>query len=103
MIIDCHGHYTTAPAPHTHWRDAQRAAFDTGAEPPPYPAVSDDKIRASIEDNQLRLMNERGIDLTIFSPRASAMGHHVGDEAVYERNARRVYPRLDAALKARNR
>ena len=27
-------------------------------------------------------MADRGIDLTIFSPRASAMGHHVGDEAV---------------------
>ena len=27
-------------------------------------------------------MAERGIDLTIFSPRASAMGHHRGDEAV---------------------
>jgi hypothetical protein len=27
-------------------------------------------------------MAERGVDLTIFSPRASAMGHHFGDEAV---------------------
>jgi 4-oxalmesaconate hydratase len=27
-------------------------------------------------------MDERGIDLTIFSPRASAMAHHVGDERV---------------------
>ena len=33
-------------------------------------------------------MAERGIDLTIFSPRASAMGHHVGDEAVSARWAR---------------
>ena len=82
MIIDCHGHYTTAPGPHTHWREAQRAAFDVGAEPPPYPAISDDEIRESIEGNQLRLMRERGIDLTLFSPRASAMAHHVGDEAV---------------------
>jgi len=27
-------------------------------------------------------MTERGVDVTIFSPRASAMGHHAGDEAV---------------------
>ena len=25
VIIDCHGHYTTAPAAHTDWRDAQLA------------------------------------------------------------------------------
>ena len=82
MIIDCHGHYTTAPAAHTDWRAAQQAAFEAGGPPPPYPAISDDEIRESIEDGQLRLMRERGVDVTIFSPRASAMGHHVGDEAV---------------------
>jgi 4-oxalmesaconate hydratase len=31
------------------------------------------------------MMNERGVDLTIFSPRASAMEHHYGDEAVSAR------------------
>ncbi|MDD7941218.1 amidohydrolase family protein [Actinomycetospora lutea] len=82
MIIDCHGHYTTAPAAHTAWREAQTAAFDAGGGAPAYPAVTDDEIRASVQDSQLRLMAERGIDLTIFSPRASAMGHHRGDEAV---------------------
>ena len=81
MIIDCHGHYTTAPAAHTSWREAQQAAFRAGQKPPPYPAISDDEIRESIEGSQLRLMVERGIDLTVFSPRASAMGHHFGDEA----------------------
>jgi 4-oxalmesaconate hydratase len=82
MIIDCHGHYTTAPATHTAWREAQQAAYRAGELPPAYPTVSDDEIRESIEGSQLRLMRERGIDLTIFSPRASAMGHHFGDEAV---------------------
>jgi 4-oxalmesaconate hydratase len=82
MIIDCHGHYTTAPAAHTAWREAQLAAHAAGERPPRYPTISDDEIRASIEDNQLRLMSERGVDVTIFSPRASAMGHHAGDEAV---------------------
>jgi 4-oxalmesaconate hydratase len=46
------------------------------------PRVSDDEIRESIETNQLRLQRERGADLTLFSPRASTMGHHEGDEAV---------------------
>jgi 4-oxalmesaconate hydratase len=82
VIIDCHGHYTTAPAAHTAWREAQTAAFDAGEPPPRYPDISDDEIRESIEGSQLPLMAERGIDLTIFSPRASAMGHHRGDEAV---------------------
>ncbi|MGK5683674.1 amidohydrolase family protein [Actinoplanes sp. URMC 104] len=82
MIIDCHGHYTTAPPAHTAWRDAQVAAFEAGTAPPPYPRIPDDEIRESIEGSQLRLMAERGIDLTIFSPRASAMGHHIGDGSV---------------------
>jgi 4-oxalmesaconate hydratase len=42
--------------------------------------VSDDEIVESIELNQLRLQQERGADLTIFSPRASWMAHHVGNE-----------------------
>jgi 4-oxalmesaconate hydratase len=82
MIIDCHGHYTTAPAAHNSWREAQQAAFRAGQKPPPYPRISDDEIRESIEGSQLRLMADRGVDLTVFSPRASAMGHHFGDEAV---------------------
>ena len=82
LVIDCHGHYTTAPEPHNQWREAQKAAFKAGVAPPPYPAISDDEIRETIEANQLRLIRERGADMTIFSPRASAMAHHVGDEGV---------------------
>jgi 4-oxalmesaconate hydratase len=82
VIIDCHGHYTTAPAAHTAWREAQIAAFDAGTASPAYPSISDDEIRETIEANQLRLLRERGADMTIFSPRASTMAHHVGDEAV---------------------
>lgn len=82
MIIDCHGHYTTAPAPHQTFRDAQIAAFEAGRALPEVPAISDDEIRQSIEQNQLRLLRERGADMTIFSPRASAMAHHIGDDAV---------------------
>jgi 4-oxalmesaconate hydratase len=85
MIIDCHGHYTTAPGAHTAWRDAQLAAFEAGRAAPRYPTISDDEIRATVETSQLRLMTERGIDMTVFSPRASAMGHHLGDEGVSAR------------------
>ena len=82
MIIDCHGHYTTAPPAHDRWREAQKAAFKSGTLAPPYPTISDDEIRDTLEQNQLRLLRERGADMTIFSPRASAMAHHVGDEGV---------------------
>jgi 4-oxalmesaconate hydratase len=83
MIIDCHGHYTTAPAAHQRFRDAQIAHFkDPNAAPAAQAHISDDEIRESIETNQLRLQRERGSDLTLFSPRASAMGHHIGDEGV---------------------
>ena len=85
MIIDCHGHYTTAPQAHTSWRQAQKDAYAGGVAPPAYPAISDDEVRASIQRNQIKRMNERGVDLTIFSPRASAMEHHYGDEAVSAR------------------
>jgi 4-oxalmesaconate hydratase len=82
VIIDCHGHYTTAPRPHDQWREDQVAAFEAGRTAPPYPHLSDDQLRETIETNQLRQQRERGIDLTLFSPRASAMAHHVGDQHV---------------------
>ena len=82
MIIDCHGHYTTAPEPHQLFREAQIEAHKKGEALPQIPQISDDQIRASIEQNQLRLLKERDADMTIFSPRASAMAHHIGDNAV---------------------
>ena len=90
MIIDCHGHYTTAPGALQSFRDGQLAAFKGGAAATSLaePRISDDEIRASLENAQLKLQRERGTDLTIFSPRASAMGHHLGDEAVSSRWSR---------------
>jgi 4-oxalmesaconate hydratase len=83
MIIDCHGHFTTAPAAHQAFRAAQLARLDDPALPPPEPArISDDEVRESIENNQLRVLRERGGDLMLFSPRASAMEHHVADPVV---------------------
>ena len=89
LIIDCHGHYTVLPKGHDAWREEQKAAFKAGTTPPPYPEISDDEIRETIEANQLKLIKERGADLTIFSPRASAMAPHVGDQAVASEWARR--------------
>ena len=86
MIIDCHGHYTTEPKDLHRFRKEQTAAADARnkAALPSRASlkISDDEIRESIEQNQLKLQRERGTDLTIFSPRASGMGHHVGDESV---------------------
>lgn len=82
MIIDCHGHYTTAPPQLGSYRETQKAAV---ADDPDYIgikgtlAIGDDEIRESLEGAQLRLQRERGTDLTLFSPRASWMGHHIGN------------------------
>ena len=57
MIIDCHGHYTTAPAAHDGWRDKQTAALKAGGDiDPAYPDISADEIRQTVEANQLRLL-----------------------------------------------
>jgi 4-oxalmesaconate hydratase len=82
VIIDCHGHFTTAPAQLQRFRDAQLAAVSAGSAAPQPAPISDDELRDSVEGNQLRILRERGGDLMIFSPRASSMGHHVPDPAV---------------------
>ncbi len=84
MIIDCHGHYTTSPRQHEGWRQQQIEAHAAGKPPPPRPAMTDDEIRQTIEGGQLKLQRERGTDLTIFSPRAAGMGHHLGDATTGE-------------------
>jgi 4-oxalmesaconate hydratase len=76
MIVDCHGHYTTAPGELGAWRQAQVAGRTTELR------ISDDQIRDSLEAAQLKLQRERGSDVTFFSPRAIAMEHHVGDAQV---------------------
>jgi 4-oxalmesaconate hydratase len=79
MVIDCHGHYTTAPRQLQAFRDGQVARLnDPSAPPPSLASISDDELRESVQP-QLTFQNDRGTDLTIFSPRASVMGHHIGD------------------------
>src|SRR3982750_4684883 len=81
MIIDIHGHYTTEPEPLLAFRDRQLAAL---ADPMRKPAttelgITDEELVKSVQP-QLKLQKERGSDLTIFSPRAAGMAHHVGTE-----------------------
>jgi 4-oxalmesaconate hydratase len=73
LIIDCHGHYTTAPKALGEWRRRQLAGEDPGTLD-----ISDDDIRVTIEGAQLKQQRERGADLTLFSPIAGQMGHHLG-------------------------
>ena len=82
MIIDCHGHYTTAPPQLGEYRERQEKELgqnpDTAGTKGTI-AISDDQLRESLEGSQLKLQRERGTDATIFSPRASWMGHHIGN------------------------
>ena len=84
MIIDCHGHYTTAPDALGHYRTQQKDELKQDKDflhQKGTLAISDDQLRTSIKDNQLRLQQQRHTDLTIFSPRASWMGHHIGNNS----------------------
>ncbi|KAA9150730.1 amidohydrolase [Amycolatopsis acidicola] len=83
MIIDCHGHYTTAPPALARWRANQVEGTEL-----PQPVFSDDEIRETIERNQARVQRSRGIGRTIFSPRAASMGHHEAPAAANEAWAR---------------
>ena len=78
MIIDVHGHYTTAPRQLAAWRQRQIASAGVPFTEPL--VITDDEIRETIANGQLRLQTERGTDLTLFSPTAGGMAHHYGDE-----------------------
>jgi 4-oxalmesaconate hydratase len=83
MIIDCHGHYTTTPPQHARFREMQLAWLTDPSGSRPVPErITDDEIRESIEQNQLRVIRERGADMAIFSPKALGMEHHVTDQDV---------------------
>jgi 4-oxalmesaconate hydratase len=90
MIIDCHGHYTTAPPQVEAYRKNQLAALADPAHVPSLGTIDlpDDALRESLEGAQLKLQRERGTDLTIFSPRASRMAHHLGNEITSQHWAR---------------
>lgn len=80
MVIDIHGHYTTVPPGARTFRALQIS--NMGRPKKTAVSISDDEIRASLEKGQVKLLDERGIDLMVFSPMASAMGHHFGNALV---------------------
>ena len=57
MIIDCHGHYTTAPKALQVYREAQIAGLKnpSNAQSKGVVAITDDEIRESLENAQLKL------------------------------------------------
>ncbi len=75
MIIDCHGHFTTAPKALHEWRKQQLASSGVLGTPL---AVSDDQLREALEGKQLHEQRARGLDVTLLSPIAGQMGHHLG-------------------------
>ena len=84
MIIDCHGHYTTAPDELGAYRDQQKADLEKNPlfqHEKGVVDISDDQLRERVEGAQLKRQKERGTERTIFSPRAGWMGHHVGNES----------------------
>jgi 4-oxalmesaconate hydratase len=82
MVIDCHGHFTTAPRALGQWRERQIQAFEeSGARLSDAELrISDEEIVTAITEGQLKLQRERGTDVTLFSPGAGKMAHHYGDE-----------------------
>src|SRR6267154_542403 len=78
MIIDCHGHYTTAPKALEMFRKAQIAALTDPSAPSRSLQISDDQVRETLVPAQLKLQQERGTDVSIFSPGAGKMAHHIG-------------------------
>jgi 4-oxalmesaconate hydratase len=83
MIIDIHGHYTTEPAAFHAFRDKQLAGLADASRKPGSTdlGISDELLIESVQP-QLAFQRDRGTDLTLFSPRAAGMAHHVGTEAV---------------------
>jgi len=81
-VIDIHGHYTTSPQGLRDFRQRQLAAVADLNLAPARAMLnfSDDQIRESVQQ-QLNFQRERGTDVTLFSPTAGAMGHHLGNEA----------------------
>lgn len=82
MIIDVHGHYTTAPPALNAWRRRQISMFEREGKQlsPEDLVISDEEISASLENAQIAQQRERQTDLTLFSPTAGGMAHHFGDE-----------------------
>ncbi|CAN5502315.1 amidohydrolase family protein [soil metagenome] len=77
MIIDTHAHYTTAPPELDAWRGRQLSTLNRPG-PGGVLKLSDAQLLDSLEGHVTR-MDALGINAMIFSPRASGMGHEIGD------------------------
>jgi 4-oxalmesaconate hydratase len=79
VIVDIHGHFTTAPPQLDAYRGRQLAALNR-------PTRSDMVISEAALDDALepviRQMDARGIDVVFLSPRAAGMGHDIGDFSI---------------------
>lgn len=74
MTIDCHGHYTTAPSALQRFCDEQVAGLKANIDVPSSAnaRISDDEIRDSLENTQLKLQLARhGLDDIL----AARVGH----------------------------
>lgn len=76
MIIDCHGHFTTVPKTLHEWR--RRQLDHAGATYGGPLRISDEELAEALESRQLAEQRARGLDMTLFSPIAGQMGHHLG-------------------------
>jgi 4-oxalmesaconate hydratase len=89
LVIDCHGHFTTEPAEFHAFRSALvDSAEGRGPHPDAFGGIPDEQLRLIVAENQLRLQRERGSNVTLLSPRASGMGHHVPGQGIAEEWAR---------------
>jgi 4-oxalmesaconate hydratase len=79
MIIDAHTHFTTAPLQLQAYRGRQ--ITDLGKPTRAKLQISDEQLARSME-GQFKRMQETGIDRLLFSPQASAMGHHFGSPLI---------------------
>jgi 4-oxalmesaconate hydratase len=77
MIIDVHGHFTMAPPALDAYRGRQLARMNK--RDAAKLRLDPEAVRASLEP-YVRRLDERGIDVVLLSPRASGMGHDIGDE-----------------------
>jgi 4-oxalmesaconate hydratase len=75
MIIDAHTHYTSAPLELLAYR--ARQIIEQGNPLRAKLQIGDETLVRSLE-GQFKRMKDTGIDRLLFSPQASAMGHHFG-------------------------
>jgi 4-oxalmesaconate hydratase len=79
MIIDAHAHFTTAPLELQAYRGRQ--ITDLGKPVRAKLEWRDEQLERAMQ-GQFKRMKDTGIDRLLFSPQASAMGHHFGTPLV---------------------